>query len=174
MHTLIPFSTFSQRITILTYSPLLTAQLLKRRWGWGSWALLLALSIPDKFLIFPADYWVDPNGCAPEGQLRAETPFSKIQQWKLWASSRGTCNTLIAHPKLLRRCSIWDSPGKLHNYLERVPSDCSFLCKVQSLLITSPNWMPPNSVGMHFNYHCFLCWWAVAGVFDLWWKIGKP
>lgn len=32
----------------------------------------------------------------------------------------------------------------------------------------------PNSAGMHFNYCCFLYWWAVAGVFDLWWKIGKP
>lgn len=130
-------------------------------------AFCCVLSAPDNCLLFPAACWRNPDGPAPDNQLRAEvlpfpapagkamgiqqravqcsqlTPWTFIQVWHLGFTGEAA--------QSLRKSVIW-----------------LFLSlQVQSLLITSSHWMPPNSIGMHFNYRCFLCWWAVAAVFDL-------
>ena len=87
------------------------------------------LSTPDNFSPYLAVYWMNPNGSAPDDQPREEPLLFPDSAGKPQESSCGACKALSSAPELLHRCSICNSAGKLHNYSEKVPSGCSFLCK---------------------------------------------
>ena len=110
----------------LHHLPIASGTAPRNRWECVSYN---AFSIPDKFSLFPTVYWINTNDSTSDNQQAQRLSFLQIQQGKSQAFIRGACKTLSSPPAPFHRCGAWGLPGKLHNYLERVPSDCSFLCK---------------------------------------------